>query len=776
MLVVNLFFKPDSSKKAKASTEQVAVKNNTLESRVATQAGLPLVDLYKDEQGKTYLTSGLLFNDNILTLSWDEELPGQIYFKKSHTSLPLEKASNLTQSANLSDPVVYQLENTTALFPVADLPNQVTCQVELIYPKAYSNNPLIYTSYFSKGDFSSIGTLDGNAIAVAKTKQGYEPIGIYMGREGKLIPIQNFDNIKPLISSHKAMLDPVLSEQFYTLENEYSQYVFSNIGGALAEINLPVKSEKHPNSSVFPTRLDQQFSKISTAHATFPAQAYYKPSSTSKGQFVKEEQLEEGSYYPLIRRAAVDKPISDPRYYAFNIVSEYPGISELQYQVTHFDADKIVFEAKQNHRKIIKTFSIDNNKPYTLQVSIQVEGDTQGLWVTSGVPEAEFNASTQPPALKLSQLKKNKFEVSKISLPKTSTDNQDVSPKWVSNSNGFFAILVDPLTQLASGYKVNKVPSSSLLSRIDLDLASKAKKTAGYEILLPLSSSAETLLNVYAGPLSQKLLAAADVSNSNYTDAQSFHGFLPFISEPCAKILFVLMNAIHSVVGSWGLSIILLTIVLRIILYPLNTWSIKTMRKNQEIGPEIAEIQAKYKKNPKQAQVEIMAHYRKRKVNPLSGCLPLLIQLPFLMGMFNLLKSAFVLRGAPFIHGWIDNLTAPDVLFSWSKAIPFFGTDFHLLPIISAIMIWFQQKLSFVGPTDKSLMTDQQKQQKMMGNLMLVFITLMCYSLPSGLNLYFISSTVLGILQHWITNKLIDRKKAKPVVFDKKPVLKEKQA
>jgi YidC/Oxa1 family membrane protein insertase len=146
--------------------------------------------------------------------------------------------------------------------------------------------------------------------------------------------------------------------------------------------------------------------------------------------------------------------------------------------------------------------------------------------------------------------------------------------------------------------------------------------------------------------------------------------------------------------------------------------------------------------------------YRSKKINPLSGCFPLLIQMPCLIGMFDLLKSAFELRGAKFIPYWIDNLTAPDVVFSWGYPIPFFGTDFHLLPFLLGAVMYFQQKFSAALPKDKDApLTDQQRQQKFMGNIMVVVFTVMFYHFPSGLNIYWLSSMLLGILQQWYTTK-----------------------
>ena len=125
--------------------------------------------------------------------------------------------------------------------------------------------------------------------------------------------------------------------------------------------------------------------------------------------------------------------------------------------------------------------------------------------------------------------------------------------------------------------------------------------------------------------------------------------------------------------------------------------------------------------------------------------------MPFLIGMFYLLKSSFPLRGAPFIPGWIDDLAAPDVLFTWGHPIWLIGNEFHLLPILMGATMFLQQRLTSKAPKDSSQLSDSQKQQKMMGNMMAILFTVMFYNFPSGLNIYFMFSTLLGILQQWWT-------------------------
>ncbi|MDF2550430.1 MAG: Membrane protein insertase YidC [Chlamydiales bacterium] len=157
-----------------------------------------------------------------------------------------------------------------------------------------------------------------------------------------------------------------------------------------------------------------------------------------------------------------------------------------------------------------------------------------------------------------------------------------------------------------------------------------------------------------------------------------------------------------------------------------------------------------------------MTLYKEKGVSPLSGCFPMLIQMPFLMGMFDLLKSTFELRGASFIPGWIDNLTAPDVLFEWSTPIFFIGNQLHLLPILLGAVMYLQQKVGSNLPKDQSTWTEQQRQQSTMASLMTVVFTAMFYNFPSGLNIYWLSSMLLSIAQQWLTNRSLPVAEKKP--------------
>jgi YidC/Oxa1 family membrane protein insertase len=567
---------------------------------------------------------------------------------------------------------------------------------------------------------------------------------------------------------------------YYVLQNDYQQLVFSTQGGALKEINLTIKGLDNEQSPINPIQVDKTMKDKHPQNDYFPQKPYFIFKDGQKKEITEGEL---NKFYPLIRRSLYQddgtlyKNVA-PKYYALNILSNDQSTENSEYRVTRFEKDIIQFELTQSQRRIIKTFYLPENPkaPYVFEAKIQINGDKKDLWLSSGVPEVELTSGKFSPVLKYEFNKGKKTVVENSKLPDTSMTNRSISPNWISNSNGFFGLIINPLEESNQGYQINKVSGTTLPSRITLidteyDLY-PAKDYPGYNFFIPLSTSSMAKeFRVYAGPYESDYLLLADKvysdskesKSTNYAKAKSFQGFFSFISEPFAKFLFFLMAFFHKFTHSWGLSIILLTIALKFMLYPLNSWHIKANARLQEIAPLTKAIQEKYKKDPKRAQIEIMRLYQEKKANPFMGCFPVIIQMPFLFGMFDLLKSTFELRGASFIPGWIDNLAAPDVLFSWNSPVFFFGTQFHLLPFLLGAVMYLQQKFTSKLPKDKSKWTDQQRQQKGIGTFIAIIFTFFFYKFPSGLNIYWLSSSLLGILQNWYSTKKIKKTPAVPV-------------
>jgi YidC/Oxa1 family membrane protein insertase len=551
---------------------------------------------------------------------------------------------------------------------------------------------------------------------------------------------------------------------YYVLENDYQQVVISTKGGAVAEINLPFQSESNQKSIVLPIGFDKKILKDSPENAIFPLKSYY---AFENGKKVEKKPKTSG-YTPLLRRSlksADNTYLSQipSNYFAFNLVSDNPNESNIQYSVKNFGKDFIELVGKSNGRVITKSFKLKQDVPYAIEMSLNVEGNTNNLYVTTGILEVELVSGSYSPIL---QYYKNssKEVLEKIKLPKTDLVLNEASSLWVSNSNGFFGLIVDPINQNQDSLKAINVSGDiapSRLSLIDKEYnLYPAKDYPAYSVMIPYKQIAgQNKFLAYAGPYSTKMLKSVDKallnpetgigSNPNFQKVSAVQGFTTFITEPFSNFLFLLMQFFHMITRSWGLSIILLTFVLRLMLYPLNTWAYKSNAKMQKLGPKLTQIQEKYKSDPKRMQMETAMLYKTEGVNPFSGCLPMLIQFPFLIGMFDLLKSTFELRGVGFIPGWISNLTSPDVVFSWGYPIIFLGTSFHLLPFILGGLMFVQSKIGMAQQKDKGALTDQQKQMQSAGNIMTVVFTFMFYNMPSGLNIYWIFSTLFGMLQQW---------------------------
>lgn len=807
LFFVNMFFESRredelriwSQQQTAKKEEKVKKLNVDLTKRTASAASLPLVMLYADREGKEKLAIAVQSQNTTLAIAWSQNLPNKVYQKALSGEGAIKELSLAMQDIEEGAPVIYRAEEAASL-PIGELRDFGQYEVQLVVPVRGEEGPS-YAIYL--GDYSN-GSLTIPAVTVASLKQEldpakqeepltidtgialskignqYVPVAIYDSRYKILEPLDALPTVSALVKKVKEKSATTAGqkppEKFYVLETPYQQLVFSSYGGALAEINLPFESKADEESVVKEIQFDRDMMSQHPYNAHFPAHPYLTPGG-EEGAFIEHKEGVLGGYYPLLRRDLIQQDKRKtirihPRYYALNIVSEYPETAELVYEVKGFTKDSIVFEASQGHRKITKTYSVSSEAqaPYTIDLAIHIEGDSRGLWLTSGIPEVEWISGAPASALKVRITRNKKAEVENIDLPKDSLTVTSTYPDWICNSNGFLGVILDSVGENDPGYRAQLVSGAVVPSRlVEIDEEYQRfnpEEMPGYMTMLPLKTGGGVMhYRIFAGPFSTKTLKTVDATYSNpatgynpdYIACQTFHGWFAFISEPFAKFLFVLMNFFHYLTGSWALSIVLLTVALRIMLYPLNAWSTKSMVRMQQIAPEVKAIQERNKKDPKKAQLEIMNLYRERGVNPVSGCFPLLIQMPFLIGMFDLLKSTFELRGASFIPGWIDDLTAPDVLFSWTMPLPLIGNQFHLLPILLGLVMYLQQRLMSTMPKDDQLLTDQQRQQRFMGNVMSVVFAVMFYSFPSGLNIYWLSSMLLGMLQQYTTTKKMNQ-------------------
>lgn len=218
-----------------------------------------------------------------------------------------------------------------------------------------------------------------------------------------------------------------------------------------------------------------------------------------------------------------------------------------------------------------------------------------------------------------------------------------------------------------------------------------------------------------------------------------YFGIFDFIAKP---LLYVLKFT-HQFTHNFGWDIIIMTLLLRVLFFPLNHISYKSMKKMQELQPVIQRLREKYKDDPQGLNREVMNLYRTQKINPFSGCLPILIQIPVFIAFYKVLLMAIELRHAPFML-WITDLSAPERLYIGNLVIPYLG-GIPVLTILMGISMYLQQKLTPSSP-------DPMQAKLML--FMPIFFTILFINFPSGLVLYWFVNNVLSIVQQYFTLKL----------------------
>ena len=208
-------------------------------------------------------------------------------------------------------------------------------------------------------------------------------------------------------------------------------------------------------------------------------------------------------------------------------------------------------------------------------------------------------------------------------------------------------------------------------------------------------------------------------------------GFFGTIFAPIENLLHFVLETLYSLtdlagVRSYGLAIILLTVIIKMLLYPLTVKQVKSMKAMQELSPKMKKIQEKYKDNPQVMQQKIGALYKDAGVNPLAGCLPLLIQMPILMGMYYALFNFTYPSAEAAQFMWLPSMSDPDPIY--------------VLPILSALTTFLQQKMTT---------TEMNQQMKVMMTVMPLFIGWISLNFPSGLVLYWVTMNIVQIVQQW---------------------------
>jgi YidC/Oxa1 family membrane protein insertase len=373
----------------------------------------------------------------------------------------------------------------------------------------------------------------------------------------------------------------------------------------------------------------------------------------------------------------------------------------------------LIFEYNNAGVAVKRTYTFKHDS-YAIDIKDEVSG-LNDYWITTGTDfgiHDVSDTSVHAGPVVLKDTDRIEFDLKKLDEVHSFRDGL----KWIAQEDKYFFASLVPATPVEEA-KVWKEKESAVV-------AFRAKSGTNSFIL-------------YAGPKEYDHLKTLGAGLEHIVD----FGFFSIIAIP----LFWLLKLFYGFIGNYGWAIILLTIIVRIPFIPLVNKSQSSMKKMQEIQPRLAEVREKYKKDPKKMQLEIMEIYKKHKVNPVGGCLPILLQIPVFFALYKILLLAIELRSAPFML-WIKDLSAPDTLFGHIPAsIPLIG-GFAVgpLPIVMGITMIIQQKMT---PTS----LDPRQNQIMM--IMPVVFTFLFLNFASGLVLYWLMNNIFSIAQQFYANK-----------------------
>lgn len=298
---------------------------------------------------------------------------------------------------------------------------------------------------------------------------------------------------------------------------------------------------------------------------------------------------------------------------------------------------------------------------------------------------------------------------------------------WAGFIKKYFALLVYPDGKIIEGNA--RADKKNLWGQVTLE-----------PLTIPAGGEGGRSFLIYAGPQRYEALKSFGVG---FEEVFS-RGFFGLFKTGILAVLKFLNRYTHN----FGWALVILTLLIKLIFAPLTHLSYASMKKMQLLAPKMKAIQEHNKKNPAQSQKALMELYRRNKVNPMMGCLPMLIQIPVFIAMFKLLPEAIELHGAPFM-GWIKDLSAPDHFVALPFAVPLLGwTSLNLLPItMAASQVWYQKLM----PAQPGSSPEQQT----IMNLMPIFFGFICYNMPAGLTLYWTLQNVFSIIQQTFINRIV---------------------
>jgi YidC/Oxa1 family membrane protein insertase len=506
-----------------------------------------------------------------------------------------------------------------------------------------------------------------------------------------------------------AVPEAQLQEESYTLDTDVFRAEFTNRGGELTSLEL----KQYKNSDGSPVNM------------IFTGTAVQRPFSIHFGDF------ESPAVEALFQREQALTGEGVSYFRTFNSPSGVPFILRKTYL---FHPDDYMIELR---------VSIENS------INEYPDLNFGGVAYTLG-----FGPQIGPPFAKLDR--RNEYrnymyysegKARNVRIPREGFTSIDKRVTWAAIVGKYFEVIAvpdaTPYTITFDTRQVTGLPdrSSLFFSRPEIK-----------------SSKNTDVFRFFVGPKKRDVLVDYNDPGKNAYGLADMH-FEDSISSSVligwlANILKFLLELFYRIVPNYGVAIILLTIVIKALFFPLTRKSFESTSKMQALQPKINELRERLKNNPQKLNQEMAALYKREGVSPLGGCLPLLLQLPIFFALYNLLNSHFALRGAVFIPGWINDLSAPESILDLPFSIPILGWhNLRVLPFVMLVTTFIQSRVS--QPPDGS-----SRNMQMMTYLMPVVFFFILYDMPSGLVLYWTMQNVLTILQQMYTNRVRARRSA----------------
>jgi len=508
--------------------------------------------------------------------------------------------------------------------------------------------------------------------------------------------------------------EEVLEAEVVFLRNEVVEIQLSNLGASILSAEL----FDYPATLEDKELEDGEIVKLDFSAASFPALTYDMAglNAASAFQVTREDDGSITFSRQIVEGLVFQRSISLGEGYKLDIQERW--INQSDTAVTVPDVDLYLgrmYPQKNISQKFGPFVGIDaKHLPPGPTVKHYVKDLRKNVGKTDGVYTKEINYSSEWVGVK------NKFFTQVLSLEKDSTDLG--------------------ITSLTLRAKAGEEGDAAI------GFAQPSVTLAG-SVLAP-GLSIERDFSYYVGPISMENLKKLGNKQEELIDFRLFRFIVPL-----GKLMMSGLNKLYDVTGNWGIAIILLTFVVRMLFWPLTQKGAENMKRMSELSPQMKALKEKHKSNPQKLNAEMSAFYKANKVNPMAGCLPMVVQIPVFISLYGVLRVAVELRFAEFL--WVKDLSEQEALFYISNF------PINILPLTMGATMVLQQRLT------PSNMDDQQKKIMMMMPIVFLFI---CYNMPAGLLLYWTTSNLISIYQTTHTRRRDAKKAAKAPSGDAKKV------